>query len=217
MPKKSAYIYAKRRFQETAFSICMYGYLKKKIWWIGPCCFSTAMEIRAGHRAPRPTPEDQTSCSGRRKTHKNKPGVHTILLKVMTSVLCLKITKTGMDDWTAASGWSNRWMRFPSPNLQKRHGSSGASAPHYSTNAMLLKDTCLSCKYWPAWGERWVKKIKERKKKMESSFPSPPVAAAAADVDQRKVTEGKTHIEKALGNIWCRRQSRLYHPLVEKK
>lgn len=38
---------------------------------------------------------------------------------------------------------------------------------------------------------------------MESSFPSPPVAAAAAaaDVDQRKVTEGKTHIEKALGNI----------------
>lgn len=33
---------------------------------------------------------------------------------------------------------------------------------------------------------------------MESSFPSPPVAAA---VDQRKVTEGKMHIEKALGNI----------------
>lgn len=29
MPKKSAYIYAKRRFQETTFSICMYGYLKK--------------------------------------------------------------------------------------------------------------------------------------------------------------------------------------------
>lgn len=51
---------------------------------------------------------------------------------------------------------------------------------------------------------------------MESSFPSPPVAAAAA-VDQRKVTEGKMHIEKALGNIWCRRQSRLYHPPVEKK
>lgn len=37
---------------------------------------------------------------------------------------------------------------------------------------------------------------------MESSFPSPPVAAAAAaDVDQRKVTEGKMHIEKAVGNI----------------
>ena len=40
------------------------------------------------------------------------------------------------------------------------------------------------------------------------------LAAAAADdddVDQRKVTEGKMHIEKALGNIWCRRQRRLYH------
>lgn len=50
---------------------------------------------------------------------------------------------------------------------------------------------------------------------MKSSFPFfPPVsgaAAAAADGDQRKVTEGKMHIEKALGNIWCRRQSRLYH------
>lgn len=31
------------------------------------------MEIRAGHRAPRPTPEDQTSCSGGRKNpQKNK-------------------------------------------------------------------------------------------------------------------------------------------------
>lgn len=48
------------------------------------------------------------------------------------------------------------------------------------------------------------------KRKMKSSFPVcvfffslPQVAAAAADddVDQRKVTEGKMHIEKALGNI----------------
>lgn len=30
---------------------------------IGPAASSPAMEIRAGHRAPRPTPEDQTSCS----------------------------------------------------------------------------------------------------------------------------------------------------------
>lgn len=39
--------------------------------------------------------------------------------------------------------------------------------------------------------------------KMKSSFPFAPVDAAAADddVDQRKVTEGKMHIEKALGNI----------------
>lgn len=48
-----------------------------------------------------------------------------------------------------------------------------------------------------------------------SSF-LPAAAAAAADdgdddVDQRKVTEGKMHIEKALGNIRCRRQSTLYH------
>lgn len=43
-----------------------------------------------------------------------------------------------------------------------------------------------------------------KKRKMKSSFPFfPPVAAAADDddVDQRKVTEGKMHIEKALGNI----------------
>lgn len=40
---------------------------------------------------------------------------------------------------------------------------------------------------------------------MKSSFPFVPVVVAAAaadeDVDQRKVTEGKMHIEKALGNI----------------
>ena len=42
------------------------------------------------------------------------------------------------------------------------------------------------------------------------------VASADDDVDQRKVTEGKMHIEKALGNIWCRRQSRLYHSSGEK-
>lgn len=106
---------------------------------------------------------------------KNLPGVHTILLKVMTSVLCLKITKTGMDDWTAASRWSNRRMRFPSPNLQKRHGSSSAPAPDYSTNAMLLlKDTCLSCKYWPAWGERWVKRKKKKKEKWNFHSLLPP-------------------------------------------
>lgn len=40
-----------------------------------------------------------------------------------------------------------------------------------------------------------------KKRKMKSSFPFFPVAAAADDVDQRKVTEGKMHIEKALGNI----------------
>lgn len=57
--------------------------------------------------------------------------------------------------------------------------------------------------------------LKKKKKKNEIFIPFfPPVsvaAAAAADGDQRKVTEGKMHIEKALGNIWCRRQSRLYH------
>lgn len=157
----------------------------------------------------------------KKKTHKKgkekkKPDVHTILSKVMTSVLCLKITKTGMDDWTTASRWSNRWMRFPSPNLQERHGSSGAPAPDYSTNALLLKDTCLSCKRWSVWGERWVTRTKKKEKwNLHSLFPLVAAAAAATadgdDVDQRKVTEGKMHIEKALGNIWCRRQSRLYH------
>lgn len=55
------------------------------------------------------------------------------------------------------------------------------------------------------------KKERKEKKKIKSSFPrffsfflsSPSVVAAADDddVDQRKVTEGKMHIEKALGNI----------------
>lgn len=59
--------------------------------------------------------------------------------------------------------------------------------------------------------------LKKRKKKSSFPFFFFPVAAAADDVDQRKVTEGKMHIEKALGNIWCRRQSRLYHSSGGKK
>lgn len=63
----------------------------------------------------------------------------------------------------------------------------------------------------------WKGAVGLKKRKMKFSFPFffPPVAAAD-DVDQRKVTEGKMHIEKALGNIWCRRQSRLYHSSGEK-
>lgn len=50
---------------------------------------------------------------------------------------------------------------------------------------------------------RWRGAVGSKKRKMKSSFPFPPtpVAAADDDVDQRKVTEGKMHIEKALGNI----------------
>lgn len=91
-------------------------------------------------------------------------------------------------------------MKFPSPNLQKRHDSSDAPAPDYSTNAMLLKDICLRWKHGSAGGERWVRNKKEKKNEIFIPFFSC-VTAAAADVDQRKVTEGKMHIEKALGNI----------------
>lgn len=67
-------------------------------------------------------------------------------------------------------------------------------------------------------GEVGLKKKKKEKWNLHSLFPPVSVAAAAAaDGDQRKVTEGKTHIEKALGNIWCRRQSRLYHSSGGKK
>lgn len=53
----------------------------------------------------------------------------------------------------------------------------------------------------------WRGAVGLKKRKMKSSFPFffffffLPVAAADDDVDQRKVTEGKMHIEKALGNI----------------
>lgn len=68
----------------------------------------------------------------------------------------------------------------------------------------------------------WRGAVGLKKRKMKSSFPFfslslSPVAAAADDVHQRKVTEGKMHIEKALGNIWCRRQRRLYHSSGGKK
>lgn len=117
-----------------------------------------------------------------------------------------------MNDWAAASRWSNWWMKFPSPNLQKRHGSSDALAPDYSTTWCLLKGVYSSWRRWSGERERRVKKKEKR------NFQSPLflIVAAADDVDQRKVTEGKMHIEKALGNIWCRRQSGLYHSSGEK-
>lgn len=145
--------------------------------------------------------------------HLAQETANTILLKVMTSILPVKKTNTGMNDWAAASRWSNWWMKFPSPNLQKRHGSSGAPVPDYSTAWCLLKDICLSWRRRSAERERWVKK----KRKMTFSSPLFLPVAAADGVDQRKVTEGKMHIEKALGNIWCRRQSGLYHSSAGEK
>lgn len=88
--------------------------------------------------------------------HLAQKTAYTILLKVMTSILPLKKTNTGMNDWAAVSWWSNRWMKFPSPNLQKRHGSSDALAPDYATTWCWLKDICLSWRRWSAEGERWV-------------------------------------------------------------
>lgn len=58
---------------------------------------------------------------------------HTILLKVMTSALLKTQTLTWMTEQQQRQNWSNRWIQFPSPNLQKRHGSSEARAPDYST------------------------------------------------------------------------------------
>lgn len=55
MSNKLAYIYACDVFIKI-------GFLIGKLSWTGPRCFSPAMEIRAGHRAPRLTPQDQTSC-----------------------------------------------------------------------------------------------------------------------------------------------------------
>lgn len=55
MSNNLPYIYACDVFIKIGFLI-----LKKSRNW--PPLFSSAMEIRAGHRAPRPTPEDQTSC-----------------------------------------------------------------------------------------------------------------------------------------------------------
>lgn len=66
--------------------------------------------------------------------HLAQKTAYTILLKVTTSIPPFKKANTGMNDRAAAPWWSNRRMTFPSPNLQKRHGSSGAVvAPDYST------------------------------------------------------------------------------------
>lgn len=112
----------------------------------------------------------------------------------MTSVLP-KNTNTGMNGSAAVgSGDQIGGYNFP-VQICKRSmvlASSGARLFH---NVMLFKDISLS------WG-RWA----SSKTQMKSSFPFAPVddasaAAADDDVDQRKVTEGKMHIEKALGNI----------------
>lgn len=68
MSSKLAYIYACSVFIKTGFLVGKKRKEKEKKkekkknrnW---PPLFSPAMEISAGHRAPRPTPEDQTSCS----------------------------------------------------------------------------------------------------------------------------------------------------------
>lgn len=167
---------------------------------MAPAAFSPAMEIRAGHRAPRPTPEDQTSCSKNsiHNTFKSDdkcspPQKHKHWHEWLSS--SLSVIKS-VDEISQSKSAEEAWFQR----------CSGARLFH---DAMLLKDICLSWKRWSAGGEQWVQK--KEKWNLHSLPPSPPFAAAADDVDQRKVTEGKMHIEKALGNIWCRRQSRLYH------
>lgn len=47
MPNKSAYIYAKRRFQDTSFSLCVYGYFQQKI----------KLKLKSGQLAPAVFPQ----------------------------------------------------------------------------------------------------------------------------------------------------------------
>lgn len=85
----------------------MYGYLKKKKKESGELAPAVFPQLWKSVQVTEPLDQHQKIrhlAQEEEKPTKNKPGVHTILLKVIfTSVLCLKITKTGMDDWTAAS------------------------------------------------------------------------------------------------------------------
>lgn len=128
---------------------------------MAPCCFA-----RLWKSVQVTEPLDQHQ----KIRHLAQKTAYTILLKVMTSILPLKKTNTGMNEWAAASRRSNRRMKFPSPNLQKRHGSSDAPAPDYSTPAamMLLKDICLS------WEKNRLKKgsggFPKKKENLHSLF-----------------------------------------------
>lgn len=102
------------------------GERKRKKSLIGPSCYSSAMEIRAGQRPPRSTPEDQTSLSFDRTSGKSAGKSSSTKPWRKNKKYDDEKSKKKKMEGKSISLLLHLSSQFPGPKLWTSHGSSDA-------------------------------------------------------------------------------------------
>lgn len=159
---------------------------------IGPSCYSSAMEIRAGQRPPRSTPEDQTSLSFDRTSGKSAgKSSSTKPWRKKKNMMMEKIKKMEGESISLLHLSS----QFPGPKLWTSHGSSDAPSKR---GCSTLCDIFI---YHPPSAIK-VGGGKEKEREINVH----PLLLMVEMFLSKSQGRNYAHLKKC-SSIWCRRQS----------